>query len=130
VKELRGRDLRTLGTTPESFTSGVLRELLVPPQVEDGLLLTRFRYPPGGHSHWHVHEGEQAILVEQGRMRVGRRDGGALLLEAGDALYVAPGEEHWHGATPDQALVHLAFNGSGPTHWLEPVDDEAYGAGS
>ena len=129
MRHLPARDVRTSGTTPESFTDGVLRQALVPPQSPDGLAVTRFVYPPGGHSHWHVHEGEQAILVEEGRMRVRRRDGTTFLAEAGDAVYVAPGEEHWHGATPDLALVHLALNASGATHWLEPVDDEAYAAG-
>ena len=130
MRHLAARDVRTVATRPESFTEGVFREALLPTQVPDGLQVTRFVYPPGGHSQWHVHEGEQAILVEQGRMRVRRRDGGGLLAEAGDVVYVAPGEEHWHGATPDQVLVHLAINGSGPTHWLEAVDEGEYAAGS
>jgi quercetin dioxygenase-like cupin family protein len=129
MEHLPARVVRAEPATPESFTTGVTREPLVPAQVGDGLLVTRFRYPPGGHSHWHVHEGEQALLVEEGRMRVRRRDGLTLLVEPGDSLYVAPGEEHWHGATPDTALVHLAFNASGATRWLDPVDDEAYAAG-
>ena len=62
-------------------------------------------------------------------MRVRSRDGVSLVLEAGDALYLAPGEVHWHGATPDRGLVHLALNASGPTHWVGPVDDEEYAAG-
>jgi quercetin dioxygenase-like cupin family protein len=122
--------VRTEPASSDSFTSGVVRESLLPAQLPGGLLVTRFVYPPGGHSHWHVHEGEQAILVEQGRMRVVWRDGRGLVVETGDLVYLAPGEEHWHGATPDRALVHLAINASGATHWLGPVDDDAYAAGS
>jgi quercetin dioxygenase-like cupin family protein len=106
-----------------------VRESLVPQQLPDGTQVNRFVYPPGGHSHWHVHAGEQSILVEQGRMRVRSRDGVSLVLEEGDALYLAPGEEHWHGATPERGLVHLALNASGPTDWVGPVDDEEYAAG-
>ena len=129
MRHLPAREVRTVATTADSFTEGVLREQLLPTQVPDGMQVTRFVYPPGAHSQWHVHAGEQAILVEQGRMRVRRRDGGGLVVEAGDVLYVAPGEEHWHGATPEQALVHLAINASGPTHWLGAVDEAEYAAG-
>jgi quercetin dioxygenase-like cupin family protein len=129
VKRLPGAEVATVPTRPESFTEGVMREALVPPQVPDGTQVNRFIYPPGGHSHWHVHAGEQSILVEQGRMRVRSRDGTAMVLEAGDALYLAPGEVHWHGATPDRALVHVALNANGPTDWVGPVDDEEYAEG-
>jgi quercetin dioxygenase-like cupin family protein len=129
VRHLSARGIRTEPTTPEAFSGGVLREQLLTMQVPDGMQVTRFIYPPGGHSQWHVHEGEQAILVEQGRMRVRRRHGDGLVVDAGDVVYVAPGEEHWHGATPEQALVHLAINASGPTRWLEAVDDAEYATG-
>lgn len=39
------------------------------------------------------------------------------------------GEKHWHGASPDCAMSHIAIaekeNGS-PTTWLEKVSDTDY----
>jgi quercetin dioxygenase-like cupin family protein len=47
-------------------------------------------------------------------------------LEAGDAVVVAPGERHWHGAAPGSAGAHIAVNINAATTWLEPVSDEEY----
>ncbi len=48
-----------------------------------------------------------------------------------DVVYIEPGEEHWHGATPDRFMAHVAIheadeNGQVVT-WLEHVTDEDYG---
>ena len=45
--------------------------------------------------------------------------------------WIAPGEKHWHGASPNAAMVHIAMqealDGKHVT-WLEHVTDEQYGA--
>ena len=40
----------------------------------------------------------------------------------GDLVYAPPDEEHWHGASDDAEVRHLALN-FGATRWLEPVED-------
>jgi hypothetical protein len=51
-------------------------------------------------------------------------------IEAGDVVYFAPGERHWHGAGPGTFMVHIAITPAisteGGTDWLEPVTDEEY----
>jgi quercetin dioxygenase-like cupin family protein len=47
-------------------------------------------------------------------------------LDAGDAVVIAPGERHWHGAAPGSAGTHIAVNVNASTTWLEPVRDEDY----
>jgi hypothetical protein len=29
-------------------------------------------------------------------------------IRSGDVVYIEPGEEHWHGATPDRFMAHVA----------------------
>jgi quercetin dioxygenase-like cupin family protein len=45
-------------------------------------------------------------------------------------LTFEPGEKHWHGASPETAMSHIAIqearNGS-PLEWMEKVTDEQYG---
>ena len=52
-------------------------------------------------------------------------------IRAGDTVWIAPGEKHWHGAAPDTAMVHIALqehlDGTHVT-WLEQVTDEQYDA--
>jgi quercetin dioxygenase-like cupin family protein len=42
-------------------------------------------------------------------------------------IWFAPGEKHWHGATPTTAMTHIgiqqALNGK-PIDWIEKVGDE------
>ena len=50
-------------------------------------------------------------------------------IRAGVTVWIEPGEKHWHGAAPDQAMVHIAIqealDGSNVT-WMEHVTDEQY----
>ena len=48
----------------------------------------------------------------------------------GQTIYTPPGEEHWHGATPDHFMSHLAMwegiaDGT-ETTWGEHLTDEQY----
>jgi quercetin dioxygenase-like cupin family protein len=46
-------------------------------------------------------------------------------------VFIAPGEEHWHGATPDRFMAHVALNEADEqgrvVTWLDPVTEEEYG---
>jgi quercetin dioxygenase-like cupin family protein len=50
-------------------------------------------------------------------------------MRPGDIVWFAPGEKHWHGATPTTAVTHIAIaeklNGS-PVDWMEKVTEEQY----
>jgi quercetin dioxygenase-like cupin family protein len=80
------------------------------------------RFPAGARTDWHRHPDGQVLFVTEGSGRVGTRDDGAVDVRAGDLVYAPPGEEHWHGASEDGAVQHLALS-FGDTDWLEPVED-------
>ena len=54
------------------------------------------------------------------------------MIRPGDRVLFEADEEHWHGATPNRLMVHLAINERDAEHevviWLDPVTDEEYGA--
>jgi quercetin dioxygenase-like cupin family protein len=79
-------------------------------------------FPAGVHSNWHRHTEGQLLYVTDGRGRVGTRDGVVESLAVGDLVHAPPGEEHWHGASEDEAVSHLAVS-LGTTEWLEEVDE-------
>ena len=59
-----------------------------------------------------------------------QREGGPIEdVRAGDIVWFAPGEKHWHGASPTTAMSHIAvqekLNGS-PVDWMEHVTDHQY----
>lgn len=112
---------------PDCFTGPVWRTEHLPRVGQDGLIGHRFLYGPGARSHWHVHEGDQALIVVGGR-GLAHWTGldAARPLLPGDWVHVDPGVEHWHGAAADEMFVHLAVTASGGTEWLGPVSDADY----
>ena len=87
-------------------------------------------FEPGARTAWHTHPLGQTILIIAGFGRV-QRDGGPVeAVRPGDIVFFEPGEKHWHGASPNCAMSHIAIaekqNGEVVT-WLEHVTDEQYG---
>ena len=60
-----------------------------------------------------------------------QRWGGAIEeIRPGDVVWFAPGEKHWHGATPTTAMTHIAIQEAldgKAVDWMEHVSDEQYG---
>jgi quercetin dioxygenase-like cupin family protein len=88
-------------------------------------------FEPGARNNWHRHPAGQLLVVTAGQGYYQEKGQPAQLLRAGDAVSIAPGVVHWHGATADSLFTHLAINPSasqGVVDWLEPVTDEEYRA--
>jgi quercetin dioxygenase-like cupin family protein len=108
---------------PSRFTGRIWQTVMIAPEG-DGLSGIRFSYAPGARSHWHVHTGEQALIVLDGRGWIAWEGGnGPQPLAPGDWVHVTPGVPHWHGADAATVFSHLAVTANGDTHWLGPVDD-------
>lgn len=106
------------------FDGEVEQQDVLPAQRPGGMRANRFSYAPGSRSAWHIHHGEQALVVTDGAGLI-QWEGLAepRELKAGDWIHVQPGVPHWHGAMADSEFVHLAITASGPTEWLEHVAD-------
>src|ERR1700677_66997 len=89
-------------------TPGGGRTALLAAQVPGGVRVDRFFYPPGGHTHWHSHSGEQVLYGESGRGWVKFAGAERVAISPGEVVHVPVGLRHWHGATPDGPLVHLS----------------------
>lgn len=67
------------------------------------------RFAPGSRTAWHSHAHGQLLHITVGAGLVQARGGQVLEVHAGDTVYSPPGEWHWHGATPDRFMTHLAL---------------------
>lgn len=86
-------------------------------------------FEPGARSFWHTHPAGQHLVVVSGVGRTGTADGQVEEIKAGDVVWCPPQVKHWHGATPNTAMTHLALTGAldgQNVQWLEPVADEQY----
>lgn len=88
--------------------------------------LYRVKFQPSARTAWHAHTGVQLLLVVEGRCRVQKAGEPIREVAAGGAIRIEPGERHWHGATPDAAMTHLAVNINTTTEWFEQVSDAEY----
>lgn len=115
---------------PEGWFTGTVRidPLFVaePPGRAAGNEVT---FQPGARTAWHTHPAGQTLIITAGSGRVQHEGGPVEEVRPGDVVWFPAGEKHWHGASPDAAMTHIAvhevIDGSAVT-WLEPVSDEDY----
>ncbi|WP_435110942.1 (R)-mandelonitrile lyase [Nocardiopsis synnemataformans] len=122
----------TAKNPPEQFTGDVWLDPIAFPR-EDGqrMVVAKVRFAPGARTAWHSHARGQTLHITQGVAWVQSRGGKKVEAHPGQTLYCPPGEEHWHGASADSFMEHLAMldNADDPaatTTWLEHVSDEDY----
>ncbi|MBI2188494.1 MAG: cupin domain-containing protein [Acidobacteria bacterium] len=87
----------------------------------------RVTFQPSARTAWHAHTGVQVLLVIEGRCRIQKAGEPIQEVAAGGAVRIEPGERHWHGATPDGPMTHLALNIDTTTEWFEKVSEAENG---
>ena len=97
-----------VNTAPVVTGTVRLRELIGAAR-SDQMRVFFVRFEPGGRHLVHTHRFDQAMYILGGK--------GILATESaehrvypGDVIVVPVGEPHWHGATEDTAMAHLAFD--------------------
>jgi quercetin dioxygenase-like cupin family protein len=115
----------------EYFTGSVRIEHLFQASKPARAVGVSVTFEPGARSAWHTHPLGQTLIVTSGCGLVQCWGEPARRIRPGDVVICPPGEKHWHGATPDTALTHIAIqealNGK-VVDWLERVSDEDYKA--
>lgn len=83
--------------------------------------------PPGVCTHWHSHPRGQLLFVLEGVGFAQREGSDPIEIRAGDAVWFAPGERHWHGAAPACPFHYLSvqpvMNGAA-VEWFGPVEQK------
>ena len=126
MKIFRGTDSPFRSADASSFVGAAETKLLGSAEEGTPVHVYHVRFEVGGRTNWHTHSGPQWLLVTEGWIRVQCWDEPPHDLSTGDAVVIAPGEKHWHGAVAGTQGVHLAVNVDAKTTWLEPVSDEVY----
>jgi quercetin dioxygenase-like cupin family protein len=111
---------------PAHFTGTVHVLRLAKGDDPQGIKVFRVEFEPGARTHWHVHTGPQILVVTEGICRAGSQGGPVVEIGPGEAITIAPGENHWHGAGPGSRMVHLAINVRTETTWFEAVSEDQY----
>jgi quercetin dioxygenase-like cupin family protein len=114
----------------EWFSGTVFIDAVAAPAAGSRLSASSVHFTPGARTAWHTHPHGQTILVTEGVGLCQRRGGPIEVIRPGDRVFFEPGEDHWHGATRDRFMTHLAMHevddeGNAVT-WGDHVTDEEY----
>ena len=86
-------------------------------------------FDPGARSAWHTHPAGQHLIVTAGQGWTQEWGGPVTEISEGDVVWCPPGVKHWHGATPNTPMTHIALTNTldgKNVDWLEKVSDEQY----
>jgi quercetin dioxygenase-like cupin family protein len=126
MKHTPATDIQTIRAPAEYFTGTVWQERINAAPAPARAVTLRVTFEPGGRTNWHTHPFGQTLYVVSGVGRFQTWGEPIREIRAGDAIWIPPGEKHWHGASPTHAMCHMAIQEAqdGKTaDWLEPVDD-------
>ncbi|MGE3148498.1 MAG: cupin domain-containing protein [Pseudorhodoplanes sp.] len=111
------------------FTGDVWSDAIIEAPDPARVRALRVTFSPGARTAWHTHPLGQTIHIIHGTGRVQRAGGPVEEVKAGDTVFFAPNERHWHGAAPNNMMVHIAIqealNGS-HVAWEQHVTDAEY----
>jgi quercetin dioxygenase-like cupin family protein len=132
-------EIRRVGSHPSSkgaaeyFTGAVRLDMLIEAPDPARVVSASVTFEPGARTAWHTHPLGQTLIVTSGCGRARRWGGPVEEIRPGDVIWFAPGEKHWHGASPTTGMTHIAIqeklNGK-TVDWLEQVNEEQYQPGT
>ena len=86
-------------------------------------------FSPKARTAWHTHPAGQTLIVTQGTIYTGTKQGITQIAKVGDVVLCPSDIEHWHGAGLKEKGVHIALthekDGKNVT-WLELLSDTEY----
>jgi quercetin dioxygenase-like cupin family protein len=114
------------------FSGAVYIDAVAAPSEPSRIAAASVHFTPGARTAWHIHPNGQTIYVTEGVGLCQRRGGPVEVIRAGDSVFFEADEHHWHGATPNRFMTHVAMHqvddqGSAVT-WGEHVTEEEYNA--
>jgi quercetin dioxygenase-like cupin family protein len=128
--EIKRNGSQASGKGPAEWFTGAVRIdqpfSATDPARVGGAIVT---FEPGARTAWHTHPLGQTLIVTAGCGWAQREGGTIEEIRSGDVVWFAPGEKHWHGATPTTGMTHIAIaeklDGK-VVDWMEHVRDEQY----
>ena len=119
----------TKKASSEYFTGTVWQDPLIEAESPARVRALKVTFEPGSRTAWHTHPLGQTLYIVSGVGLMGLRKQKPQVIKSGDTVWIPPNEEHWHGATAQNAMAHIAIQESlnnSTANWLEKVKDGEY----
>lgn len=125
-----GNDIFPKGerTPSEYFTGTAWLNRLVPQDETGNYSIGNVSFEPGARTNWHTHPAGQVLLVLNGDGWYQEKGKDAQPIRKGDVIQIPSNTVHWHGASQDSSMIHLAVTNSkdGGVEWLQAVTEDEY----
>ena len=129
-KVIKANEGKTKIASSASFVGQVFQDQIFAPEAPSRLRVSRVTFSPGGRTNWHAHAVGQILYVLSGVGRYQLEGGPIYEIHPGDTVVIPPKSRHWHGASPNQMMCHLAMSETddkgASTDWQEVVSDSDY----
>ena len=109
----------------ENFIGSAWLQILIENDPALNGSIANVTFEPGARNNWHKHSVGQYLLVTNGEGYYQEEGKPAQVIRQGDVIKIPANVKHWHGATADNMLAHIAIS-LGNAQWLEPVTDDEY----
>lgn len=129
MKIIRAGSIPSAKGPGDWFTGHVRIDSLIDPETPSRLAGASVTFEPGARTAWHTHPLGQTLIVTAGVGRAQKWGEPIQEISPGDVVRFAPGEKHWHGASPTNGMTHTALQEAldgKMVEWMEHVTDEQY----
>lgn len=116
---------------PDKFTGKVEVSSAFKAENPDHYSGALVSFDAGARTAWHTHPLGQTLVVTAGQGLVQSEGHPIQAIQTGDVVWIPANTRHWHGASADSAMSHVAIVdavGGNRVEWMEHVTDAQYSA--
>ncbi len=131
IQVIRKADMVSKKASSENFTGQVEVKMLFAADHEAKISSGIVTFEKTARTNWHTHSKGQMLYIISGVGQIQKWGEPIIEVKSGDIIWFPSGIKHWHGATQNNAMSHLAlvpFAEENTTVWLEKVTDSQFNA--
>jgi quercetin dioxygenase-like cupin family protein len=81
-------------------------------EKDNSLSIAYVSFPVGVRNKLHTHTNDQILIITEGNGIIAN-ESEQQEITVGDVVVIPAGEKHWHGATENSAMTHIAISAAG-----------------
>ena len=123
----------SVGEKNDAYAQYFIGQSYLAPLTSEPIPTYNVTFEPSCRNNWHIHHaktgGGQILIVVFGEGYYQEEGKPVRKIKAGDVVVIPPNVKHWHGATKDSWLQHIAQEIPGTdtsNEWCEAVSNEEY----
>lgn len=111
------------------FTGEAYLQMLLSQDENNEFSIGNVTFEPGARTNWHTHPKGQVLLILDGEGLYQEKGKPVQIIKKGDVINIPENVEHWHGASAQSKMVHVAitnYKDKNNVIWLSPVTKDQY----